>query len=88
MTSDVFWVFLTVPMSYILTTNYPNQMVYYISTFSKIRYNLTYLPKNLRLRHSWTPELLGTIGHNHETRINFLHQSGIVMHIYINIILS
>ena len=27
--------------------NYPNQMVYYIGLFSKIRCSLTYLPKNL-----------------------------------------
>ena len=38
MTSDVFGAFLT----YLLT--YPNQMVYYIGLFSKIRSSLTYLP--------------------------------------------
>ena len=37
MTSDVFWVFFDLP-------TYPNQMVYYISLFSKIRCTLTYLP--------------------------------------------
>ena len=41
MTSDVFWVFLT----YLPT--YPNQMVYYISLFSKIRCSLTYLPTQI-----------------------------------------
>ena len=41
MTSDVFWTFLT----YLPT--YPNQILYYISLFSKIRFSLTYLPKYL-----------------------------------------
>ena len=42
MTSDVFWAFLTY-----LPSTYPNQILYYISLFSKIRCSLTYLPKNL-----------------------------------------
>ena len=41
MTSDVFWVLLT----YLPT--YPNQILYYINLFSKIRCKPTYLPKNM-----------------------------------------
>ena len=41
MMSDVFWAFLT----YLPT--YPNQILYHISLFIKIRCILTYLPKNL-----------------------------------------
>ena len=41
MTSDVFGIFLT----YLPT--YPNQILYYVRLFSKIRFSLTYLLKNL-----------------------------------------
>ena len=49
MTSDDLWAFLT----YLLT--YPNQILYYISLFSKIRFSITYLPTYLEIgHHMWT----------------------------------
>ena len=48
MTSDVFWVFL------IYLSTYPNQILYYMSLFSKIICSLTYLLTYLKIwRHMW-----------------------------------